>query len=252
MDFRLKSELRLRLLSVSGSKDELVLRLAKAVNYGVKITEDEKSPAPSTCVDREEEVKSVDYPIAFLDLEFKHYTILEVGIVLVDPKTWNYKEFSVIIRQSKEFMESYVGRSSLPRTTLEDTSSPWFRDAYETIFYCLNGRTVIGHNIERCDMVLIRDRCFDLGLRAPVPKEVIDTYKWIKDKTKDKTIKNLYPKLRLADLARQFELGEQTHRAIEDCFLNIEVFKRVLASKNLLEILGTEKSDNTVKRKRGG
>ncbi|KAG7536805.1 hypothetical protein ISN44_As13g007320 [Arabidopsis suecica] len=108
------------------SLNELKLELDNR-SLGIKISEDENSLAKSLDPVQTDHLRahlSDSFQVVFLDLEFKHHTILEVGIVLVDLVTWKMKEFHAILRQTKEFMKSYVGRSSIPRTKLEADSSP--------------------------------------------------------------------------------------------------------------------------------
>ncbi len=80
------------------------------------------------------------------------------------------------------------------------------------------GKAVVGHNVERFDLVVLRRIARELGL-APPANPALDTLKLARRLLPDE------PSYRLEALARRFHLGDpQDHRAEADAVLNADVF----------------------------
>lgn len=80
------------------------------------------------------------------------------------------------------------------------------------------GKAIVGHNIERFDLVVVRRVARELGLEPP-RNPAIDTLKLARRLLPDE------PSYRLEALARRFHLGHpQDHRAEADAILNADVF----------------------------
>lgn len=81
------------------------------------------------------------------------------------------------------------------------------------------GKTLVGHNIERFDLVVLRRVARDLGLEPP-RNPAIDTLKLARRLLPNE------PSYRLEALARRFHLAAlQDHRAEADAVLNADVFR---------------------------
>ncbi|KAL1208252.1 26S proteasome non-ATPase regulatory subunit 8 -like protein A [Cardamine amara subsp. amara] len=162
--------------------------------------------------------------IVFLDLEWKEKSIVEFGAVVVDADTMGELDtHHTFIKPSDSILQSLQqGRKDrFTYNQLRDASE--FSVACIDIYEVLNEKTWIGHNIRRSDVPRLRTAFKDVRRECPEPKYVIDTLEWLTAEFGRRTYDT---SMSLEALAKYFGLGEQTHRSLDDCRLNHQIFMK--------------------------
>ena len=111
--------------------------------------------------------------------------------------------------------------------------APKFGEVADNIYDILNNRIWAGHNIINFDNVHINKQFEKIGKVAPNPKGVIDTYPLLRN-----TFGKRAGDMKMATLGNYFGLGQERHRAIEDCRMTIDVLKNCSMTMFLEENAG--------------
>ncbi|KAJ0106525.1 hypothetical protein Patl1_19554 [Pistacia atlantica] len=165
--------------------------------------------------------------IAFFDLETtiptpdQPCTILEFGAILVCPKKLKeLNHYSTLVRPTDPSLISSFSARRNGITPDAVDSAPTFAEIADTVFDILHRRIWAGHNIVRFDCEIIREAFAEVGRAPPEPKETIDTWALLTQRFGGRA-----GGLKMATLADYFELGQQTHRSLDDVRMNLEVLK---------------------------
>ncbi|RID55948.1 hypothetical protein BRARA_G03181 [Brassica rapa] len=166
--------------------------------------------------------------IAFFDLETavptepgKPFAILEFGAILVCPrKLVELHSYSTLVRPTDLSLISTLSKRRSGITREGVLSAPTFVEIADQVYNILHGRIWAGHNIKRFDCVRIRDAFAEIGHSPPEPKAVIDSLSLLSQKFGKRA-----GDMKMASIAKYFELGDQAHRSLEDVRMNLEVVK---------------------------
>ncbi|KAJ0048424.1 hypothetical protein Pint_16880 [Pistacia integerrima] len=165
--------------------------------------------------------------IAFFDLETtfstpgQPHTILEFGAILVCPKKLTeLNHYSTLVRPTDPSLISSFSARRNGITPDAIDSAPTFVEIADTVFDILHGRIWAGHNIEEFDCEIIKEAFAEVGQAPPEPKETIDTWALLTQRFGRRA-----GDMKMATLAQYFELGQQTHRSLDDVRMNLEVLK---------------------------
>ncbi|CAH8355840.1 unnamed protein product [Eruca vesicaria subsp. sativa] len=167
--------------------------------------------------------------IAFFDLETavptepgQPFTILEFGAILVCPmKLVELYSYSTLVRPIDLSLISTLSKRRSGITREGVLSAPTFVEIADKVHNILHGRIWAGHNIKRFDCVRIRDAFAEIGHSPPEPKALIDSLSLLSQKFGKRA-----GDMKMASIAKYFDLGDQVHRSLEDARLNLEVVKR--------------------------
>ncbi|KAJ0106531.1 hypothetical protein Patl1_19552 [Pistacia atlantica] len=198
--------------------------------------------------------------ITFFDLETtfstpgQSHTILEFGAILICPKKLTeLNHYSTLVRPTDPSLISSFSARRNGITPDAIDSAPTFAEIADTVFDILHGRIWAGHNIEKFDCEIIKEAFAEVGQAPPEPKETIDTWALLTQRfgrragdmkcfgnpmlqlhlPRKDFLGWLLPKkcfhqhniIAMATLAKYFELGQQTHRSLDDVRMNLEVLK---------------------------
>ncbi|XP_031281155.1 protein NEN1-like [Pistacia vera] len=165
--------------------------------------------------------------IAFFDLETtfstpdQPHTILEFGAILVCPKKLKELDhYSTLVRPTDPSLISSFSARRNGITPDAINSAPTFAEIADTVFDILHGRIWAGHNIVKFDCEIIKEAFAEVGQAPPEPKETIDTWALLTQRFGRRA-----GDMKMATLAEYFELGQQTHRSLDDVRMNLEVLK---------------------------
>ncbi|CAF2064794.1 unnamed protein product [Brassica oleracea] len=166
--------------------------------------------------------------IAFFDLETavptepgKPFAILEFGAILVCPrKLVELHSYSTLVRPTDLSLISTLSKRRSGITREGVLSAPTFVEIADQVYNILHGRIWAGHNIKRFDCVRIRDAFAEIGHSPPEPKAIIDSLSLLSQKFGKRA-----GDMKMASIAKYFDLGDQAHRSLEDVRMNLEVVK---------------------------
>ncbi|ESQ37998.1 hypothetical protein EUTSA_v10029428mg, partial [Eutrema salsugineum] len=164
--------------------------------------------------------------IAFFDVETTVPTkagqpsaILEFGSILVCPKTLvELHSYSTLVRPTDLSLITTISKQRSGITRDDVLSAPTFAEISGKVYDILNGRVWAGHNIKRFDCARIREAFAEIGQSPPEPKDIIDTLLLM-----SKKFGNRAGDMKMASLAKYYGLGDQAHRSLLDCRLNLEI-----------------------------
>jgi len=144
--------------------------------------------------------------------------IIEFGAIVLDRQgLYEIESFSTLIRSSRISRRS-IACNGISQDMVKD--APDFADVADQIFSVLDGRIWAGHNIKSFDNVHIRKAFAKIDRKPPEPLLNIDTLPLLR-----KTFGKRAGDMKLASLGNFFGLGQEHHRAIEDCRMTLEVLK---------------------------
>ncbi|KAF8007790.1 hypothetical protein BT93_K1705 [Corymbia citriodora subsp. variegata] len=161
--------------------------------------------------------------------------IIEFGAIIVSPQMLVEKEyFSSLVRpqHNGEFGKFQERKNGLTREDIISFNIS-FSDIARTVYDMLNGRIWVGHNIKEWDRRLVEDEFHKIGQSPPKPWGVIDTVELCKKFQEEGEVDNV----KMKTIAQYFDLGEQTHRALDDVRLNLRLFVQCVAVFSLRESL---------------
>jgi len=182
----------------------------------------------------------MDNLVMFYDVETTGFTkfneIIEIGAVIYDKENDKIIDtFSKLIKPIKPIPKKITELTGIANSDVVDADSEdivlndfmGFIASHKPVM-------VMGHNIDAFDSRMMRERCDKNSIANILPLVSLDTFKLAK-KMKDKLVaqgynfltekKNLSFKLNC--LSEFYGLNEQTHRALDDCINNIEVYKNL-------------------------
>lgn len=139
------------------------------------------------------------------------------GIVLDKSGLFEVESFSTLIRSDRINDRSVACNGITPQMVKD---APTFADVADRIFAIMDGRIWAGHNINAFDNGHIQKAFSRIGRRPPEPTLCIDTLPLLK-----KTFGKRAGDMKMASLGSYFGLGQERHRAIEDCRMTIEILK---------------------------
>ena len=159
--------------------------------------------------------------IVFYDIEttIPQADIIEFGAIVLDKAGLYEKERYSTLIQSNKISARSIDCNDITMGMVKD--APAFEDVADNIFNILHNRIWAGHNILRFDNPLIIKHFEKIGRKPPEPIDIIDTIPLLR-----KTFGLRAGNLKMESLGNYFGLGQERHRAIEDCQMTIEVLKK--------------------------
>ncbi len=160
--------------------------------------------------------------IVFYDLEttIPQTDMIEFGAIVLDGVSFvEIESYSTLIRSDRITQLSIDCNGITPEMV---AAAPAMVEVAEKIYSMLDGRVWAGHNINRFDNPVIRKSFARIGMKPPKPLACIDTYPLLRSTFAGRT-----DGMSLAALGQHFGLGEEKHRSLDDCRMNIEVIKSV-------------------------
>jgi len=173
------------------------------------------------------------------------------GIVLDETGLFEVESFSTLIRSDRIDDKSIACNGITPKMIAD---APSFTDVADRIFSIMARKIWVGHNIKSFDNTHIRKAFSRIGRKPPEPILCIDTLSLLR-----KTFGKRAGDMKMASLGNYFGLGQERHRAIEDCRMTIEVLKNCstvlfleeeagYASEDLAQSPVEEKTSNRILR----
>lgn len=159
--------------------------------------------------------------IVFYDIEttIPSTDMIEFGAIVLDKAgLYETDRYSTLI-QSNQISDRSINCNGITTEMVND--APAFADVADNIFSILNNRIWAGHNIIIFDNPIIIKHFEKMGRKPPEPTGIIDTLPLLR-----KTFGPRAGGLNMATLGKYFGLGEEQHRAIDDCLMTIEVLKK--------------------------
>ena len=139
------------------------------------------------------------------------------GIVLDKTGLFEVESFSTLIRSDCIDDKSIACNGITPKMVRD---APTFADVADRIFSIMDGQIWVGHNIKSFDNVHVCKAFSRLGRKPPEPVLCIDTLSLLR-----RTFGKRAGDMKMASLGNYFGLGQERHRAIEDCRMTIDVLK---------------------------
>lgn len=144
--------------------------------------------------------------------------IIEFGGILLDKSgLFEVESFSTLIRSDK-INDRSVACNGITLDMVK--GQPTFAEVADRIFAIMDGHIWAGHNIKGFDNTHICKAFSRIGRKPPEPTLCIDTLPLLR-----KTFGKRAGNMKMASLGHYFGLGQERHRAIEDCRMTIEVLK---------------------------
>ena len=163
--------------------------------------------------------------IVFLDIETtiprkkgEKFDVIEFGAIVLDKVGLYEKESYSTLVHSGKISKRSIDCNGITREMVTD--SPTFSEVANKIYDALNNRIWAGHNITHFDIPKILENYERIDMEPPKCAAVIDTLPLLR-----KAFGKRAGDFKLASLGNYFGLGQERHRAIEDCRMNIEVLK---------------------------
>ncbi len=158
--------------------------------------------------------------IVFYDLEttIPPTDIIEFGAIVLDKTSLFEKESYSTLVKSDKISQRSIDCNGITLDTIQD--APSFEEVADNIYNILNNRIWAGHNIIRFDNLQILKHFERIGRKPPKAVSTIDTLPLLRT-----TFGYRGGDMKMATLGNYFGLGQERHRAIEDCRMTIEVLK---------------------------
>lgn len=155
--------------------------------------------------------------------------IIEFAAIFVDSATLNEigEPFHTMLF-SDRISDRSMAANNITAAMVE--KAPGFEDMAHRIFNVMNGQFWVGHNIRSYDNRIIEESFQRLGMKGPLNIGIIDTLALTRG-----CFNNIAGSNALAKLAAHFGLREETHRALDDARLNLEVVKLMLRPQIILD-----------------
>lgn len=159
--------------------------------------------------------------IVFYDLEttIPAVDIIEFGAIVLDKVSLYEKDDYLTLIYSDKITKHSIDCNGITFSMVKN--APEFKEVAERIFDILDGKIWAGHNIKSFDNPCIKNSFARINKKAPEPIGTIDTLHLLRRHFGKRT-----GNFKLATLGDYFGLGEEKHRSIEDCRMNIEVLKK--------------------------
>ncbi|XP_068637438.1 protein NEN1-like [Aristolochia californica] len=178
------------------------------------------------------DVSSSRQELVFMDVETtmpfgtgQKCLLLEFGAILVCPRRLlELDDYSTLIRPSdlSSISPAFDRGNGITKDAL--AQAPYFAQVADKVFDILHGRVWVGHNILKFDCPRIREAFADIGRPAPEPSGTLDSLPLLTQRFGRRA-----GNMKMATLARYFELGEQKHRSLDDVRMNLKVLKHCAA-----------------------
>ena len=171
--------------------------------------------------------------IVFFDIEttIPATDIIEFGAIVLDKVgLYEIESYSTLLFSDK-ITERSIDCNGITTAMVND--SPIFNDVAGNIYDILHDRKWAGHNIINFDIPRILENFNRIGRKPPENTGIIDTYPLLR-----KTFGKRAGNMKMATLGNYFGLGQERHRAIEDCKMTIEVLKNCSMTMFLEENAG--------------
>jgi DNA polymerase III epsilon subunit family exonuclease len=163
--------------------------------------------------------------IVFFDLETtipqskgEGFDVIEFGAIVLDKVGLYEKESYSTLLHSERISKKSIDCNGITQQMV--VNSPTFAGVADKVFDVLNNRIWAGHNIQQFDIPRILESFKKIDKKPPESAAVIDTLPLLREAFGKRA-----GDLKLASLGNYFGLGQERHRAIEDCRMNIEVLK---------------------------
>ncbi|XVF11886.1 hypothetical protein REPUB_Repub08aG0066000 [Reevesia pubescens] len=178
-------------------------------------------PSPTTPSGDRSEICFFDLETTFPRRRGEGFVILEFGAILVCPKRLvELKSYTSLVRPDDPSSISIAPVRCNGITRDAVLKGPSFSEIADIVHGFLHGRVWAGHNILRFDCVRIREAFEKIGRPAPEPKGIIDSLALLTQRFGRRA-----GNMKMATLANYFEIGNQTHRSLDDVRMNLEVVK---------------------------
>lgn len=184
--------------------------------------------------------------IVFFDLETtiperkgEQFDVIEFGAIVLDKVGLYEKESYSTLLHSEKISEKSIDCNGITKDMV--ASSPLFAEVADKIYDVLNNRIWAGHNIRQFDIPRIMESYKKIDKEPPQSAGIIDTLPLLREYFGKRA-----GNLKLASLGNYFGLGQERHRAIEDCRMNIDVLKNCSMILFLEENAGYDSSEEIV------
>jgi DNA polymerase III epsilon subunit family exonuclease len=188
--------------------------------------------------------------IVFFDLETtipqskgEKADVIEFGAIVLDKVGLYEKESYSTLLHSEKISEKSIKCNGI--TAQMVANSPSFSEVADKIYDVLNNRIWAGHNIRKFDIPRIIESYKKIDKEPPQSAAVIDTLPLLRGAFGKRA-----GDLQLASLGNYFGLGQERHRAIEDCRMNIEVLKNCSMILFLEENAGYDSSEEVTESRK--
>jgi DNA polymerase III subunit alpha, Gram-positive type len=185
--------------------------------------------------------------IIFFDLETTGLSsttesILEIAAVVIDSNFNTIDTYQSFINPGKPIPYIITKLTGITDQTVKGAKTEYIvLNEFMNFVRKYSPDVVAGHNIKRFDLNWIKAKTGKYGVENHLQIEVLDTLEYVKKLHKDGVLLNYKAvtekggvSFKLEHLIKHFGLSAQTHRAIDDVYQNIVVYK------HLKELEGTE------------
>eukprot|EP01091_Cochliopodium_minus_P009487 TRINITY_DN2343_c0_g1_i1.p1 TRINITY_DN2343_c0_g1~~TRINITY_DN2343_c0_g1_i1.p1 ORF type:complete len:363 (+),score=113.70 TRINITY_DN2343_c0_g1_i1:229-1317(+) len=212
----------LNLESKEEKVDEPKIEEKQNIETEKKNTEPEKTDIEKQLGDKNAWQNIKFRELVFYDIEttIPCTDVIEFGAIVLNKIGFiELEKYNTLIK-STNISKKSIECNGITENMVEN--APTFEQVADTIFRILNNRIWVGHNITTFDNKHIKIAFEKIGREAPKPVMIIDTLTLLK-KLWGKRCGNM----KMESLGRYFGLGQEKHRALEDCEMTVEVMKKV-------------------------
>jgi len=148
--------------------------------------------------------------------------IIEFGALILERDTLTEVDsYSTLLYSDRVTPESEA-INGISKKMLKD--APAFTAVADRIYELMHHGNWVGHNIKMFDNQRLREAFARIERLPPEPLHVIDTLPLLR-----KHFGLRAGDMRMASLGHHFKLGDEKHRAIDDCRMTLEVLKHCAA-----------------------
>lgn len=178
--------------------------------------------------------------IIFFDLETTGLSsttesILEIAAVVIDEDYNAIDTFQSFINPGKPIPYMITKITSIDNSMVKNARSEFIvLNEFMNWIKKYNPEIVAGHNIKRFDLRWIQEKTNKYGITNQMPSEILDTLDYATKLHRDGVLRNYKAttakgnvSFKLEHLVNFFGLEEQSHRAIDDVYQNIIVYRNL-------------------------
>lgn len=188
-------------------------------------------------------MKIVFFDIETTGLSSTTESILEIAAVVIDDQFNTIDTYQSFINPGKKIPYFITNLTGISDATVKGARAEYvvLQDFMNWVA-AHNPDKVAGHNIKRFDLRWMEGKCNKYSISNALNLEVIDTLEYSTKLHKDGALVNYKAvtekgrvSFKLEHLVRYFGLEGQTHRAIDDVFQNIIVYKNLKELENSID-----------------
>lgn len=184
--------------------------------------------------------------MVFFDIEttIPPTDIIEFGGIVLDKISLYEKESYSTLIKSQKISKRSIDCNGITSEILCD--APSFEMVADEIYSILDNRIWVGHNIIQFDIPIIIRHFNEIGKPLPCNIGIVDTLPLLRN-----TFGKRAGDLKMASLGKYFRLGQERHRAIEDCRMTIDVLKNCSMTMFLEEHTGHDSDLELIEKLQG-